>query len=315
MNKWQKLGIFAGVCTAVLTTAHLINKLIFSTATSKGITDKRNNSCYPWKFGNVCYSIQGTGKPILLIHDLNSFSSSYEWDNVIDLLAKKHTVYAIDLLGCGNSDKPNLTYTTYMYTQLVSDFINNIIKEKTDVIATQSSSPLVIATAFNNKDIIDKIILVSPESIKAAMLTPTKQSKFTRIILETPIIGTLVYNICASKNSINNTMANHVFANKEVPTDYLDAYYESAHLQGAASKHLYTSKACHYTTVAIARLLASIDNCIYIIGGELDNNANVIDEYTSLNSAIEIYLIPNSKKLPQVEEPEEFTKQVEIFLG
>ena len=129
MNKWQKLGLFAGVCTAVLTTAHLINKLIFSTATSKGITDKRINSCYPWKFGNISYSVQGSGKPVLLIHDLSSFSSSYEWDNVIDILAEKHTVYAIDLLGCGNSDKPNLTYTTYMYTQLVADFINNVINK------------------------------------------------------------------------------------------------------------------------------------------------------------------------------------------
>lgn len=315
MNKWQKLGLFAGVCTAVLTTAHLINKLIFSTATSKGITDKRINSCYPWKFGNISYSVQGSGKPVLLIHDLSSFSSSYEWDNVIDILAEKHTVYTIDLLGCGNSDKPNLTYTTYMYTQLVADFINNVITKKTDVIATSASAPIAVASAFNNKDIINNIILVSPESIKTAMLTPTKQSKITRIILETPIIGTLVYNICASKGSINNTMANHIFAKGEVPSDFLDAYYESSHLQGAASKHLYTSKECHYTTVAIARLLASVDNSIYIIGGELDNNANVIEEYTDLNPAIETYFIPNAKKLPQVEEPEEFAKQVDIFLA
>ena len=60
-----------------------------------------------------------------LIHDLKPESSSYEWKRVVKALAKKHTVYTIDLLGCGYSDKPNITYTAYMYTQLLNDFIVN----------------------------------------------------------------------------------------------------------------------------------------------------------------------------------------------
>jgi len=315
MNKWQKLGLVAGVCTATLTTAHIINKIIFKTATSKGITNKRFYSTYPWKFGEISYSVTGEGKPLLLVHDLSAFSSSYEWDNVVDELSKKHTVYTIDLLGCGKSEKPNLTYTTYMYTQLLCDFINNVIKEKTDVIATNTSAPMVIASAFNYKDIFNKIILVSPESIKTAMLSPNNRSKITRVILETPIIGTLVYNICTTKANINNKLAANVFAKGEVANDYLEAYYENSHLGGASSKHLFTSEQCRFTTVAIARLLAAIDNCIYIISGELDNNHCVVDEYVNINNAIETYEIPNSKKLPQVEEPEEFVQQVEIFLA
>ena len=52
---------------------------------------------------------------------------------------KDHTVYTIDLLGFGRSEKPNLTYTNYLYVQLVTDFIQNIIGEKTDIIASNES--------------------------------------------------------------------------------------------------------------------------------------------------------------------------------
>ena len=114
----------------------VINKLIsvFSHMTDHLPTG--GGKYYHWKYGNIYYTKSGKGKPVLLIHDLDSTSSSYEWEAVIKKLSEDHTVYAIDLLGCGRSEKPNMTYTNYLYVQLVNDFIHAVIGEKTDVIAT-----------------------------------------------------------------------------------------------------------------------------------------------------------------------------------
>lgn len=58
----------------------------------------------------------GTGKPILLIHDTDSGASGEEWAKVAKKLAKNNTVYTIDLLGCGRSDKPSINIqATCMY--------------------------------------------------------------------------------------------------------------------------------------------------------------------------------------------------------
>ena len=65
----------------------------------------------------------------LLIHDLTPSSSAYEWSKMIDELAESHTVYALDLLGCGRSDKPSITYANYLYVQLITDFAKQVIKE------------------------------------------------------------------------------------------------------------------------------------------------------------------------------------------
>ena len=110
---------------------------------------KENLSSHPghyndWKHGRIYYTKTGSGAPLLLIHDLHPASSSYEWSRMMKKLEKTNTVYTIDLLGCGRSDKPNITYTNYLYVQLMNEFISNVINEKTDVIATGDSLSFVV---------------------------------------------------------------------------------------------------------------------------------------------------------------------------
>ena len=103
----------------------LLNKAVKLSAVSKHILESRVSLCYRWRLGNIHYTKIGEGKPLLLVHDLEPASSSYEWHEVRKKLSKDHTVYTIDLLGFGRSEKPNLTYTNYLYVQLLSDFIKS----------------------------------------------------------------------------------------------------------------------------------------------------------------------------------------------
>ena len=125
---WKKTLLFISTAIGTTTLAfHAINKFIFSTSDEHSEEDSSNY--YNWKFGNIYYQKTGSGSPLLLIHDLNHYSSSMEWDKVIDTLSREHTVYTIDLLGCGKSGKPAITYTCYLYVQLLTDFIRDIIGE------------------------------------------------------------------------------------------------------------------------------------------------------------------------------------------
>lgn len=314
MNKWQKIGLAVGMGTAVITTTHLINNIIFKSSTSNNYTGKRIRSNYQWRFGNISYITVGFGSPLLLIHDLNSYSSNYEWEHTINQFAKNHTVYAIDLLGCGHSDKPNLTYTTFMYTQLISDFVINVIRSKTDVIATGDSTPIVIMAAFNNHSLFNKIILVSPISVEDALKGPDNLSNIRRHILNVPVIGTTVYNIIFNRPSLKRLLSAKCFKDGRIPSDYINACHETAHIGDASAKYLFISTECNFTTVTISKALSELDNCIYMVNG-MHNNNNVIDEYIKLNPAIENVMIQDSKKLPQVEQPLEFVRQTEIFLN
>lgn len=317
MNKWKKLGLSVGMGAAAFTTAHIINQCIFQSAVSDKITENKNIQKFKWKFGTIAYTVCGKGSPLLLIHDLKSDSSSYEWKRIITALSKKHTVYTIDLLGCGYSDKPNITYTAYMYTQLLNDFIVTVIAKRVSVISTGNSAPITIMAAYNNPYLFDKIVLVSPESIRHAMINPGKRSNICKFMINTPVIGTLLYNTVVNRREIKHKFTNELFAYQNmIPKETCKAYHETAHLGGSSAKYLFASTQSHYTTSSISRAVSQLDNCIYIISG--DKNADmpsVIKEYTDLNPAIETYMIKNSKYLPQIEQPEEFVNTINIYIN
>ncbi len=52
----------------------------------------------------IAYLHSGSGEPVLLVHGITTYS--FIWRRIIPSLATDYEVFAIDLLGCGDSDKP-----------------------------------------------------------------------------------------------------------------------------------------------------------------------------------------------------------------
>lgn len=316
MKKGKKITLLSGLALSSLGLAHCINKLIFFSATSKERLHYENSNYYNWRFGKIFYTKKGSGLPLLLIHDLNCTSSIYEWKKIIDKLSKNYTVYAIDLLGCGRSEKPKMTYTNYLYVQLINDFIKNVIKHKTHVIATGNSVAIASMACYIDSQLFDRIIFVNPDNLISMNKYPRYNHRLLRYVIDIPIIGTSIYNNIVSKCNLKKEFKHNYFFNKNaILSSYINAYYEAAHLGGAASKFLYASIRGHYTNVNILHALKEINNSISIIAGEeLEHVDTIIEDYTMLNPAIEVNKISNSKYLPQLEKPEEFISLCNIYL-
>lgn len=112
---------------------------------------------YHWKNGDIFYTVSGKGTPVVLIHELNPASSAKEWSKIVHRLEKKHTVYTIDLLGCGRSEKPGITYTNFLYVQLINNFIHDIVKEAANIVVTGISSSFVIMAQAMEPDNFKKL--------------------------------------------------------------------------------------------------------------------------------------------------------------
>ena len=315
---WKKKIAFGTVLAAGTTlTIHVINKMLHISATADNLTSNPSGLCYNWKFGNIFYTKQGEGTPILLIHDLSTYSSSNEWDSIVSDLSKTNTVYAIDLLGCGHSDKPNITYTSYLYVQLISDFIKQVIKEKTDVIATGESGSFVLAACQNDKSIIDKVIMVNPYDIKLLSKSPGKRSKLLTKLINLPVFGTFFYNMCTKKTEVYRLFEDEYFYNStKINNELVLTYYENAHLGNPDSKYLFASLAGCYTTINIKHCLKELDNSIFIIiGKEKEEYKEIAEEYADIIPSVEIVEVEKTKYLPQLELPEEFTEQVNVLFS
>ena len=156
----KKLTFFTTLAGVSLGAMHIANRVLEYISTADKLINSDEYEYYNWRFGKIAYKKTGEGSPLLLVHNLNVCSSSYEWRNNIAELAKSHTVYTIDLLGCGCSDRPGLTYTNYLYVELITNFIKHIIGEKTDVIVSGESCPFVLMACANDETIINKVIKI-----------------------------------------------------------------------------------------------------------------------------------------------------------
>lgn len=297
-------------------TIHLLNKVIAASGTIKNILNSDEENYFKWRYGNVYYTKQGAGSPILLIHDLTPSSSAYEWTKLVSQLSDFHTVYTLDLLGCGRSDKPSITYANYLYVQLITDFTKQIIKEPVDIIATGLSSSFVINACNLHSEYFKKIMLINPEDLAVLNHVPTKRSKFVKSLLDLPLIGTMLYYVITAKSNIDLQFTEKWLYNPFHLSD-LDssAYYEGAHRGKGNGKYLLSSIAGNYAYINITHSLKSINNSIFILGGSDEEGIQeTIAMYTALNTSVESVLLPKSKHLPQLEVPNEVIKQIKILL-
>ena len=302
MNK--KIKKIIALTTLACGAMYAFNKFINYTASYRGLTLDDNENYYTWRNGTIFYKKQGNGKPILLIHDLNPISSSYEWGNVIDKLSESHTVYAIDLLGCGKSDKPSSTYVNYLYVQLVNDFIKDVIQENTDLVVTGESFTFAVMAARMDKNTIGKITAINPTDISYNVQSPSVFSEMIKHILELPVIGTFIYNTIANTKTITKLFTEKYFHDTtRIPINLTDTYYEAAHLQGGNGKYLYASILGKYTNINIIHALKLINNPIHFIATDVASDN--LKEYMNYNKNIVIDHIPEAGYLPQLEKPED----------
>lgn len=292
-----------------------INKFIETTSGLKKLLNSRTGNFFEWRYGNIFYTKHGEGKPLLLIHDLHPASSSVEWSRIQKKLEKKYTVYSIDLLGCGRSDKPNLTYTNYMYVQLITDFIKKIIGEKTDVISTGDSCSFTLMAANMDNNIFDKIYFINPPSLESMQANPNKKSDIIKKLIELPIIGTFIYNLQMTEDKITDTFEKKYFYKKaNISGNIKDYYHEAAHRNRSTGKYLYGSIIGKYTNINIIPALKKVENPIFIIGSREDKKSiENMESYVIYDENIQTASLSRCSMLPQLEDPDKLYNIILMF--
>lgn len=305
--------LFGGI---TILSIHLINKFIFSLSKIKDLSHKEENKYFDWRFGKIKYSKTGSGTPLILIHDLKLGSSSFEFNKIVSKLSKTNKVYTLDLLGYGLSEKPNITYTNYLYVQLLNDFIKKVVEKKSNIIVSGDSSSIAIMTAHNDPEIINKIIMLNPNSLCEYSKIPNAQTKILKHLLELPIIGTLIYNILGSKQQLKKKFNNEYFYDStKVENNIIENYSETIHLPNYQSKFVFASYVGRYMNTNVTHALKEINHSISIIySNEISNMKSIVEEYYNVNNAVESFSISKTKQLLHYEKPYIVTEQISIYL-
>ncbi|MFM7320372.1 MAG: alpha/beta fold hydrolase, partial [Armatimonadota bacterium] len=132
---------------------------------------------HPTPEGDLHYRKAGDGPPLLLLHGIGAGCSSFEWRHIFDDLATRHTVYALDFLGFGKSDKPRIAYSAEFYQELIADFCREVVgvgdgRGEADVIASSLAAAWTIAVAERDPSLFRRLVLVCPTGFEALATLP-----------------------------------------------------------------------------------------------------------------------------------------------
>jgi pimeloyl-ACP methyl ester carboxylesterase len=75
---------------------------------------------------SVRYLAAGEGPPVVLLHGIGLDAASVSWKHTIPALSGDRTVYALDLPGHGDSDKPRTRYTTEYFVDVLGAFLDEV---------------------------------------------------------------------------------------------------------------------------------------------------------------------------------------------
>lgn len=113
----------------------------------------------------VHYFVGGEGTPLLLIHGLGARSE--DWTPEMPAFAKNgFRVYAIDLLGCGRTDRPDIAYTLGEQVELIRGFLTSVHLEKTDVVGWSMGGWVALEFALRHPERVNRLVAMDSAGLK-----------------------------------------------------------------------------------------------------------------------------------------------------
>lgn len=97
----------------------------------------------------IHYVEEGSGDPILFLH--GNPTSSYLWRNIIPHVQSQARCIAMDLIGMGKSDKPDIDYSFFDHAQYVEGFIETLGLQNLTLVIHDWGSALGFHYAMRNE--------------------------------------------------------------------------------------------------------------------------------------------------------------------
>jgi haloalkane dehalogenase len=107
---------------------------------------------------NLHYLDEGAGDPILFLH--GNPTSSYLWRNIIPYVTPLGRGIALDLIGMGKSDKPDIEYRFFDHVQYVEGFIEKLRLKNLTLVIHDWGSALGLHYAMRHEETIKGIALM-----------------------------------------------------------------------------------------------------------------------------------------------------------
>ncbi|PJI08209.1 MULTISPECIES: alpha/beta fold hydrolase [Clostridium] len=266
----------------------------------------------------IAYHKQGkTNEKIVFMHGGAMDNSMMSWKEVIELMGNDYDIYAIDMLGFGESDKPDITYSIPMFVELLYDVLGQLKIEKTNLVGLSMGGGISIAFSLKYPQMVNKLTIVDSMGLYSRM--PHFHS-FCRWYVNSKFNDKSNEWFGKSKKLVKWGIASVMFGDKNRISDELvdDLYnlvhephsgraWESFQRYEIGKKKLTTDLTSH---------LSELTMPVLIVNGEKDSAVPVkfAAEASKVIKNSELHIMKGCKHWSQKEKPEKFVQVLKKFL-
>ena len=304
-----------GVAVAGVGLASVTNRVLRSSAGVLEPALEGSTRTYRWRGIDVEYAVAGDADDptLVLLHGVNAAGSSGEFRAVFDDLAEDFRVVAPDLPGFGRSERPPLRYSAALY----EDFVEAFLAEFEDPHVVASSLTCAYVAAALTREGVDadvaSLVCVCP----TAAAGPDPPKAWLRELLRAPVVGPAVFNVLASRPSIDHFNADHGYYDPaNVSEEWSDYEWRTAHQENARYAPASFVSGYLNADVDLADSLRSVDAPVTLVWGREAEVTPLSDGRTLAEEAdAELVVFDASKLLPHVEFGRQFAETVRSATG
>ena len=256
--------------------------------------------------------------PIILLHGFGV--SLKHWRHNITLLSQHHPVYALDLLGFGNSQKAYTRYGIDLWAELVHDFWSHFIDQPCIIIGNSIGSLIALNTVVKYPQIAKGLVMLSLPDIAARQkLIPSTLRPLVitlQRIVANPLLIRLLFYLARKPSIISRSLKTAYINHEHLDDELVDLIIQPTHDQGAARALIALTKYMGHFSISVSELLTQVNIPMLLIWGKRDR---LIPPYSAskwaqVNSLIELKLLNNIGHCPHDEAPEIFHNILEEWL-
>ena len=107
-----------------------------------------------------CQTAGDSGSPVVLLHGAGLDAASLSWALLIGPLAESHRVFAPDLPGYGQSDRPTTPHTVRFYIDWLNDLLTALQLERASLVGLSLGGAIALGLTLDQPKRVHKLVLV-----------------------------------------------------------------------------------------------------------------------------------------------------------